>query len=355
MPSSSLPRFFNALPPYLGGKRRLLPWIFQTLAKAVPSSEWNQLTFLDAFVGGGSVSLYTKLQGFRQLLCNDWSDRSQIIIQALLENQQVCLTREDALLLTRELPNEALPGFIQQHYSPSVFSSRHAEALDRLSANVEAIQSPTKRALAQLLIWHLLRDFVCIGTSIGSSNRPYAETLDGLRDWQELNSKRFLDDSFPRLLQPTWHSLEKRRQAINKGIFTGSPVQRFQMDAVAFVAQAQGDVLYLDPPYPGCVSYESSHRVLDSVLTRQFNESDTSVSPFTKGTGALDALLENARHIPIWLLSYGNHQVSLDELAALVQRHDPARKVVASARSFKHMPHVSRNTNIQELLVLAYL
>jgi adenine-specific DNA methylase len=346
---------FNALPPYLGGKRRLLPWIFQMLAKAVPSSEWNQLTFLDAFVGGGSVSLYAKLFGFRQLQCNDWSARSQIIMQALLENQQVCLTREDALLLTRSLPTEALPGFIQQHYSPSVFASRHAEALDRLSANAETIQSPTKRALAQLLIWHLLRDFVCMGTSIGTSNRPYAETLDGLRDWQTLNPKRFLDDSFLRLLQPTWHSLEKRRQAINKGIFAGSPVQRFQMDAVAFVAQAQGDVLYLDPPYPGCVSYESSHRVLDSVLTRQFSQGDSSISPFTKGTGALDSLLENAQHIPIWLLSYGNHQVSLDELAVLVQRHDSARKVVASARSFKHMPHVSRNANTQELLVLAYL
>lgn len=355
MSKSPFKQQFAALPPYLGGKRRLIPWIFQTLGKASTPSSWRQLTFIDAFVGGGAVSLYAKSQGFRQLQCNDWSQRSQTVIQALLENQTDRLNREETLLLTRPLPSDETPGFIQRHFSPGVFSTRHAQALDRLSFNALHIQSPTKRALAQLLTWHIIRDFVCISSSIGGSNRPYAETLDGLRDWQALNPKRFVDDSFPNLLKPTWHSLEKRRQAINKGIFTGSPVQRFQMDAIAFVSQAQGDILYLDPPYPGCLSYESSNRVLDSVLTRSVTEPGLSTSPFTKDTRALETLLEQARHIPIWLLSYGNHQLSVDELAALVRRQDPKRKIEASARAFRHLPHVSKSTATQELLVMAHV
>lgn len=345
---------FSALPPYLGGKRRLIPWIFNTLAKAFPPASWGALTFLDAFVGGGSVSLYAKAQGFQQLYCNDWSERSQIVIQALLENQSLKLSKEEVLILTQPLPTGEVPGFVQAHYSPSVFSTRHAEALDRLLIHTEKRQSPTKRALAKLLIWHLIRDFVCISTSIGSSNRPYSETLDGIRDWQELNPKRFTDNSFPNLLKPTWHSLEKRRQAINRGVFTGSPVKRFQMEAISFVSQTQGDVLYLDPPYPGCLSYESTNRTLDSILMRELPEARKETSPFTKGTQALETLLEQSQHIPVWILSFGNNQLSLEELAALVKRHAPNRQIVAEARSFRHLPHVSKSLSTQELLIMAH-
>lgn len=351
MPTFS--RQFSALPPYLGGKRRLIPWIFQILNQAIPKSHWKDLHFIDAFVGGGSVSLYAKAQGFRQLHCNDWSDRSQIIIHSLLENQSHRLSREEMLLLTR--PWTETPGCIQQHFAPNVFSTRHAEALDRLSGNATLIHHPVKRALAQLLTWHIIRDFVCISSSIGSSNRPYAETLDGLRDWQAINPKRFVDDSFPNLLKPVWHTLEKRCQAMNAGVFGGSPVTRYQLDALEFVSRVQGDILYLDPPYPGCLSYESSNRVLDSILTRNPATAGLSTSAFTKDTQALETLLSNARHIPVWLLSYGNHQVSVEELAELVQRQDPKRQVQGFARSFRHLPHVSTSTNTQELLVIAYL
>lgn len=200
---------FLALPPYLGGKRRLVPWIFDTLATAVPIFTWSGLTFLDAFVGGGAVSLFAKFQGFQQLYCNDWSERSQIIIGALLENQCSKLSQEETLTLTAPLDDAKRPGFVQANFTPQVFASRHAGALDRMRVGTERFQSPVKQALGKLLVWHFIRDFVCMATSIGTSNRPYAETLDGLRDWQAINPKRFVDHSFPNLLKPTWHALEK--------------------------------------------------------------------------------------------------------------------------------------------------
>ncbi len=342
----------SALPPYLGGKRRLIPWIFKTLEKAAPRNNWQNLTFLDAFTGGGSVSLYAKAQGFKQIYSNDWSDRSQLIIQGLLVNQSTTFSKEEMLILTAPLTPEACPGFVQAHFSPSVFAARHADALDRMLTGIAGFQSPSKQALGKLLVWHLIQDFVCMATSIGTSNRPYAETLDGLRHWQVLNPKRFLDGSFPNLLKPTWHSIDKRRQAINKGVFTGSPVQGFQMEAIAFVSQVQGDILYADPPYPGCVSYEASNRTLDSILTCSLAESKLITSPFTQDASALDLLFEQARHIPIWILFYGNHQLSLDELVKQVKRHCPNRQIQAEARAYKHLSHVSKNQDNQEFLVM---
>ncbi len=53
-------KMWSALYPYLGGKRRLCPLIFREIDRVVPRRLWPSLTFLDAFLGGGSVSLGAK-------------------------------------------------------------------------------------------------------------------------------------------------------------------------------------------------------------------------------------------------------------------------------------------------------
>lgn len=348
MPQKRL-SFFQALPPYFGGKRKLIPWIFGQLAQIIPPAHWSEHSFADAFVGGGSISLYVKAQGFREVLANDWSTRSQIVIQGLLENNNVLLHQEDVLRLAQGCP---APGFVETHFASQVFSQRHARALDQLSYGLRQFQNPTKQALASLLIWHLISEYVCFSTSIGTSNRPYAEALDGLRDWQGLNPKRFTDGSFSKLLNPTWASLESLRKRINRGVFGGSPVTGYHQDAFGFVQQAQADILYLDPPYPGTLSYESSNRVLDAILTSQFPQKTT--SPFSQGVDALETLLDGAQDFPIWLLSYGNHHLNLEELVALVKRHAGTRTVKGFGKTYRHLAHVAQTATTQELLVIAH-
>ncbi len=345
---------FQALPPYMGGKRKLIPWIFQALSEICPTSIWENRIFIDAFTGGGSISLYAKAQGFKKVLSNDVSERSQLIIRGLLQNQSTYLTKEEALLLTQPLPNDEYPGFVLRNYLSSVFSSRHAKALDQILFWSHQFQSQQKQALGLLLAWHLVTGFVCMGTSIGSSNRPYAETLDGLRDWQELNPARFKDGSFSNLLQPSWKHLESKRNSINQGIFGGSLVQGFQMDAIDFVQQVEGDILYLDPPYPNCSSYESTNKVLDHLLTGMSNLEKRQSSSFTKSVHALEELLKVSHHIPIWILSYGNKALTLEELVELVKTIAPDRTVKGFSRAYKHLAHVSKTNTNQELLVIAY-
>src|SRR5712691_1071058 len=89
---------WSALPPYLGGKRRLCPLIFREVDRILPRRSWHDLTFLDGFLGGGSVSLYAKAQGFR-VIATDIAERSITIGRALIENSRVRLTREDVLRL----------------------------------------------------------------------------------------------------------------------------------------------------------------------------------------------------------------------------------------------------------------
>src|SRR5439155_16892352 len=85
---------WSALPPYLGGKRRLCPLIFREIDRILPRRTWCDLTFLDAFLGGGSVSLYAKAQGF-SVVSTDIAARSIVIGHSLIENGSVRLGRED--------------------------------------------------------------------------------------------------------------------------------------------------------------------------------------------------------------------------------------------------------------------
>jgi hypothetical protein len=227
----------RGLPPYFGGKRKLLPWILSHLAHTIPACEWPKLTFLDAFLGGGSVSLAAKVCGFQTIYANDWSNRSQVIGQALLCNHRQRLLPEQTLSMALAVPKQ---DFVQSQYSPSVFSQRHAKALDQILSKVQQTECPTQQSLWRLLLWHFASDFVCFPTSLGTSNRPYAEALDGLREWDSLNPKRYVDGSIEGLLTPVWAKLETKRKVINASIFGGAQVHLFQQDARTFVEQNAG-------------------------------------------------------------------------------------------------------------------
>jgi hypothetical protein len=53
----------------------------------------------------------------------------------------------------------------------------------------------------------------------------------------------------------------------------------------------------------------------------------------------IDTLLDCARHIPIWVLSFGNAVASLEELEAKMTRH--GRRTKAIAIRYQHLPAIA--------------
>jgi 16S rRNA G966 N2-methylase RsmD len=351
-PSTKPAAYFSGLPPYFGGKRKLVKPIFHRLAQHIPQADWYKACFVDAFAGGGSVSLSAKAYGFGQVLSNDLSDRSRLVIRAFLENDRVRLQPEDILALAT-FENTSYRR-IEATFAGHTFSVRHARALDQALAYIDTVQDTVKQALLRVLLWHHVVEFVAFGTSVGTSNRPFAEVLDGKRPWYELNPKRLRDNSFEKLLKPAWHALDKKRRAVNQSVFAAQGiVTGFQQDAFAFVSDVQGDILYLDPPYPGTLSYEKANAVLDRVLFGEAIPAEPSVSPFTKDLEALLELLSKAGHFPLWVISLNNKVVDLAELETRIRQVDPTRRVTGWAIDYKHLAHVSKTSHNQELLVIA--
>lgn len=122
--------------------------IFREIDKIAPRRLWAGMSFLDGFLGGGSVSLYAKAQGFR-VVATDIAERGIVVGQALIENSRVRLTKEDTLRLAHDDKRE--PGRVEREYAPSVFTKTQARFLDRALTTADQTPDKAKAALYRLL------------------------------------------------------------------------------------------------------------------------------------------------------------------------------------------------------------
>ena len=97
----------------------------------------------------------------------------------------------------------------------------------------------------------------------------------------------------------------------------------------------------------------SEYRVIDELL----EGSGRPTSAFTAkgGNREIDHLFERARHIPIWLLSFGNAAVGIDELEQKMARL--GRKTRAIEIAYQHLPAVAtaeKKATNKEFLVVGW-
>jgi adenine-specific DNA methylase len=298
----------RALPPYFGGKRKLLGHIFKHLPMATEAP-----VFVDAFLGGGSVSLFAKARGYR-VICNDIALRSYIVGEALIENHRVKLTEEDVTRLFALEQNG--PGFIEQHFAPDVVTTKHARFLDGAFAVARETDGAKHWLLLLLLVRYVLR-MRPMG-NFGAKTIVH-QMEDG--KWEEMNQNYLRDVLARNICGHPRRVAEALRKRINQGVFSNGQVnEAHRKDVFEFLSEIDGDILYLDPPYAGTSSYESSLRALDSMLEGKLVDAETSVFSRRGALEALEKLFAASVHFPLWVVSYGNAEIGLDTLTALVSK-----------------------------------
>ena len=331
---------FEALPAYLGGKRRLCRVLFSALEGVLPRARWRGSTFIDPFLGGGSVSLMAKAMGFR-VICNDLALRSAAIGHGLIENGYERLSIADLAALL-QTPARHYRKVAEERYTPSVFSKSHARCLDRALHNANHF-SGYKRSLAQLLIVKWMLRVQPMSMLRGTDARAAFEG-----DLDRVSSRRlrhYMDSA--KLLRPAaWIGL---MQDVNKGVFAGRG-ESHQIDALAFLGEAAGDVVYLDPPYPGTTSYEREYAVIDDLLEGSAHET----SRYSQSALSITELLAACTTVPVWVISLNNSALALPELEDLVRRHKT--NISSIQVPFEHLGSIAseeKNELNREFIVVA--
>lgn len=324
---SSRQDLWTALPPYLGGKRKLCAIIFREVDRVLPREHWHGATLLDAFQGGGSISLYAKALGHNAVSC-DLATRAIVIGRALIENGSVRLTREELARVLATPLDQTTPNAMC--LVPEVFTMNVGAVLDKLLHAADLALVPAKAALYRLLairvamLAHPMSQ-VRKGTAHRASDGSW-ESITPSCLGHYVNALRL--DTLDRL----WHLAQKT----NAGVLPGRG-RVIQGDILKLMPTIQADVAYFDPPYSGVMSYEKEYKVIDELL----GDSGRETSPFTArdGTAMIDRLLERGQHIPIWALSFGNAVASLDELEGKMARLGRVTKAIAIR--YQHLPAVA--------------
>ncbi len=311
---------FKALPPYFGGKRRLIGQIFKHLA-----GPKDARTFVDAFLGGGAVSLFAKARGYR-VVCNDSALRSHIVGKALIENERVTLSPADVVRLFGE--NGGASPFIEENFAPDVVTTPHAKFLDTAFENAREAPGVKKWLLLLLLVKYVLR----MRPMGNFGAKTIIHQAEGGK-WEEMNPNYLRDVLVRGIAGHPKTVAEKLRRQVNRGVFSnGQANSAYQMDVFEFLEQIEGEVVYLDPPYAGTSAYETALRPLDSMLEGRVLKPEPSVFSRKGALEALERLFVAAKRFPTWVISYGNQEVELEALVRLVGRF----KTVVSADAFRY-------------------
>ncbi|KPJ59676.1 MAG: hypothetical protein AMJ46_10000 [Latescibacteria bacterium DG_63] len=298
----------KALPPYFGGKRKLLGHIFKHLPKPGEAG-----VFVDAFLGGGSVSLFAKARGYR-VLCNDIALRSYVVGKALIENDRVKLSDVDVTRLFNVKQNG--PGFVEENFSPDVVTTKHARFLDGAFEVARETDGMKHWLLLLLLARYVLRMRPMGNFGAKTIVRQMEEGK-----WEAMNPNYLRDVLARNICGHPRRVAEALRKHINKGVFSnGQRNKAHQKDVFEFLSETEGDILYLDPPYAGTSSYESSLKALDSMLKGRLAQAEASVFSRAGALEALEKLFAASVRFPVWVISYGNAEIDLGTLSALVEK-----------------------------------
>lgn len=330
---------------YMGSKNKLLSEIWAV------ASQFEFDTAIDLFSGSGIVGYMLKSHG-KAVVSNDYMSMSSTFAKAMIENNEVILSQDEALALL-ELKNP-VDNFVETKFRGLYFSDDDNRLIDIIRANIKALKNPYKRAIAMtgLIRACLKKRPRGIFTYVGHRYD------DGRKDLQMAFRAQFLEAV----------------HAVNNAVFNNGKQNKARNGDAMTLQNKEAGLVYIDPPYYSPLSDNEYVRryhfveglardwrgveIQEHTITKKFKSYPT---PFSSRKGAIDAfdLLFKRFRESVLIVSYSsNSQPNLDEMIAIMAKHKQHVEVVPVDYKYSigNQSHkVANNKNdVQEYLFVGF-
>lgn len=290
---------------FMGSKNKLLSEIWGI------ASQFKFDTAIDLFSGSGIVGYMFKTQN-KNVISNDYMSMSYTFAKAMIENNDIILSTEEALALIN--PQKEYDDFVENKFKGLYYSDDENRLIDIIRSNIKLLQNEYKREIAMAA---LIR--ACL------KKRPrgvFTYTGDRYNDGRKDLMMSFSDQFFEAI------------QKINRAVFNNNKINKARNgDAMTFKNDLDG-LVYIDPPYYSPLSDNEYVRryhfveglardwngveIQENTITKKFKSYPT---PFSSRKGAADAfsLLFKKFQKNIILVSYSSNSLpTIDEMVAIL-------------------------------------
>ena len=329
---------------FMGSKRKLLAEIWTVAAR------FDFDSVIDLFSGSGIVGYMFKAQG-KQVIANDYMAMSAMFAKAMIENNTVTLSLEEAEQLMFD--HGKGDTFVQDTFRGLYFTDEENALIDILRGNIWSMTDPYKQAIAMSALIRACTKKRPRGIFTYTGNRYN----DGRKDLQKSLAQQFTEAV----------------EAINKAVFDNGKENKARHGDAMDLKVKKPDLVYIDPPYYSPLSdneYVRRYHFIEGLArdwkgveiqehtqTKKFKSYPT---PFSTRNGAADAFDQLFKKYAdsVLIVSYSsNSQPTKDEMVAILARHKEHVEVVPIdyTYSFGNQNDVKTNRNkVQEYLFVAY-
>ena len=330
---------------YMGSKSKLLPEIWYV------ASQFDFDTAIDLFSGSGVVGYMLKSNG-KSVISNDYMAMSSTFAKSMIENSNVTLSENEALLLLE--PYKKTDNFVEKTFKGLYFSDEDNRLIDIVRSNIKTIEVSYKRDIAMSA---LIR--ACL------KKRPRGIfTYTGHR----------YDDGRKDLVMSFRDQFLNAVKVINSAVFdNGKDNKAHNLDAMVLNHQ-DAELVYIDPPYyssrsdneyvrryhfvEGLARNWQGVEIQQHTLTKKFKSYPT---PFASRKGAIEAfnMLFKKFSNSVLIISYSSNSLpTMDEMLEILKNYKKNVEVlpIDYTYSFGTQSHkVGNNRNkVQEYIFVGY-
>ena len=336
----------SSYPPtrFMGSKRKLLNKIWEV------ASQFEFNTAVDLFSGSGIVGYMFKCQG-KAVISNDYMAMSAVFAKAMIENNNVVLSSEEAADLL--VKHGETDGFVAKIFKDLYYTDEENALIDIIRSNISKIEDQYKKAIAMTALIRACTKKRPRGLFTYVGHRYD----DGRKDLQKSLSQQFLEAV----------------EAVNNAVFDNHKSNKsVNGDAMALTG-INPDLVYIDPPYYSPLSdneYVRRYHFIEGLArdwkgveiqehtkTKKFKSYPT---PFSTKDGAYNAFdkLFCKFADSILIVSYSSNSLPTQEdMVALMKKYKEHVEVVPVDYKYAFGNQADAKTHrnsVQEYLFVGY-